>query len=59
MNQRTNKRRRKNKEIIRKNVITRCSMLQRPVWEHEVCSKFILNTSSDSQNNCKNCKYSF
>lgn len=58
MNQKRNKQRRKNQEIIQKNVI-RCNILNRPVFEHEVCSQFSSKVNSSDQKNCKNCKYSF
>ena len=59
MNPRSNnQRQRKNQESFQK-IIIRCNALQRPVYEHEVCTKYIIKTESTSQKNCKNCRYSF
>lgn len=59
MNPRSNnQRQRKNQESFQK-IIVRCNALQRPVYEHEVCSKYAIKTESTAQKSCKNCKYSF
>lgn len=55
---RNNRKRRNNERIIQKKVI-RCKALSKPVFEHEVCSKFISEINSNNQNNCINCKHSF
>ncbi len=53
-----NRRRRNNENKQQKKVI-RCKALNRPVFEHEVCSQFSSKVSSNNQNNCENCKHSF
>jgi hypothetical protein len=55
-----NRRRFKGEKKVKK-VVTRCSYLKRPVFEHEVCEEYIqkTKTESDNQKNCRNCKYSF
>jgi hypothetical protein len=53
-----NQRQRKNQESFQK-IIVRCNALQRPVYEHEVCSKYMIKTEATAQKICKNCKYSF
>lgn len=61
MNRRNNQRRNTNENHTKKKV-TRCGLLRRPVFEHEVCPKYVVKQSStvDSQgNNCKNCHHSF
>jgi hypothetical protein len=58
MNPRSNTQHRKSQESIQK-IVIRCNALQRPVYEHEVCSRYTTKTGSDTQKNCKNCKYSF
>ncbi len=58
MNPRSNNHRRKHQESFQK-IIVRCQVLQRPVYEHEVCPQYMLKSGSDSQKNCKNCKFSF
>ena len=52
---------RRNNKQIKVNKVIRCSMLKRPVFEHEVCKNFIIktNTNLDKEKNCVNCKYSF
>jgi len=52
------KRGRRNNNKKPKKVI-RCNALNRPVFEHEVCSQFSLKINSNNQNNCENCKHSF
>jgi len=59
MNSRSNnQRRRKSQESFQK-IVVRCDLLQRPVYEHEVCPQYAIRTGSDTQKNCKNCKHSF
>ena len=59
MNPRSNnKRRSKNQDSFQK-IIIRCNATQRPVYEHETCSHCDIETGSDTQKICKNCKYSF
>ena len=60
MNRSRNQRRNKDQKQIKK-IVIRCGLLKRPVFEHEVCPEFILKTKTDSdtQKNCRNCKYSF
>ena len=51
---------RSNQEKSKKNgKIIRCSLLSRPVFENDDCSKFIKNIDSNDSSNCKNCKHSF
>lgn len=58
MKPKSTNRQRKNQESFHK-VIIRCQVLQRPVYEHDVCSKYVIKTSSDTQKSCKNCKNSY
>ena len=58
MNQNRNRRRRNN-EDKKKNKVIRCKVLNKPVFEHEVCSKFSSKVSSNNINSCENCEYSF
>jgi hypothetical protein len=58
MNQNKNRRRRNNENKIRQKVI-RCKALNRPVFDHEVCSLFSLKVNSNTQNNCENCTHAF
>jgi hypothetical protein len=55
---RSKNRRTRNDEKKQKKVI-RCKALNRPVFEHEVCSKFSSKVKSNDQNNCGNCKHAF
>jgi hypothetical protein len=54
-----NKRRRhnQNNKIVKK--VIRCKALNRPVYEHEVCSKYSVKVNSNNQKNCVNCAHSF
>ena len=52
-----NSKRKNNKEKTLK--VIRCKALNRPVFEHEVCSQFSLKLNSNNQNNCKNCRHAF
>ncbi len=54
-----NNRRRRNNNIKKQNKVIRCKILNRPVFEHEACSKFSSKVNSNSQNNCENCRYAF
>lgn len=58
MNQNRNRRTRNNENKKQKKVI-RCKALNRPVFEHEVCSQFSSKVNSNNQNNCENCKHAF
>jgi len=58
MSQNKNKRRHNKNDKKTKKVI-RCKLLNRPVFEHEVCPKFSNKVKSNNQSNCENCKYSF
>ena len=53
-----NKRRYNNNNKKTKKVI-RCKLLNRPVFEHEVCSRFSSKVNSNNQSNCENCKHAF
>ena len=59
MGRRRNQQRNKTPVVVKK--VTRCSMLNRPVFEHEVCKQYVSKsgTSATGEKNCKNCKYSF
>ena len=58
MNKNKNKKNRKNENKIQTKVI-RCKIHKRPVFEHEICTQFISNISSNNINNCENCRHSF
>ena len=58
MGQPRNKRSRNNSNKKQRKVI-RCKVLNRPVFEHEVCSNFVAKISSHNQNTCENCQHSF
>ena len=55
----SNKRRKHNQDNKKEKRVIRCKALNRPVYEHEVCSQFSLKVSSNSQKNCVNCAHSF
>lgn len=59
MNRRGNKRRRGRHVAVKPNKATRCTLLNKVVWEHEVCPKYETKTTGDIEKNCKNCKHSF
>ena len=59
MNPRSNNQRRRNNQESFQKKIVRCNALQRPVYEHEVCAQYAIKLGSETQKNCKNCKYSF
>ncbi len=52
-------RRRRNDENKKQKKVIRCKALNRPVFEHEVCSQFSSKVNSNNQNNCENCKHAF
>ncbi len=52
-------RRRRNNENKKQKKVIRCKALNRPVFEHEVCSKFSSKVSYNNQNNCENCTHAF
>lgn len=52
-------RRKRNNEDKKQKIVIRCMTLNRPVFEHEVCSNFISKVNSNNQKNCENCKHSF
>jgi hypothetical protein len=56
---RNRRKKRKNNNDIKQKKIIRCKALNRPVFEHEVCSQFVSKTSSNDKNNCENCKHAF
>jgi hypothetical protein len=58
MSRNNKKRNRNNEKKIQKKVI-RCTVLSRPVFEHEVCPQFISKVNSNNQKNCENCKHGF
>jgi len=58
MSQNRNRRKYNSENKTQKKVI-RCKVQSRPVFEHEVCSKFSSKVSSNNQNNCENCKHAF
>jgi len=58
MSQNKNRRTRNNENKIQKKLI-RCKALNRPVFEHEVCSQFSSKVNSNNQNNCENCIHAF
>jgi hypothetical protein len=58
MNRNRNRRKRNNEEK-KENKVIRCGVLNRPVFEHEICSKFSAKISSNNQQNCVNCSYAF
>ena len=51
--------RRKRNNVKKQKKVIRCTALNRPVFEHEVCSQFVSKSSSDNKNNCENCKHAF
>lgn len=57
MNRNKNRRTRNDEKKTKK--VIRCKALNRPVFEHEVCSKFSSKVKSNDQNNCGNCKHAF
>ena len=56
---RNRKRRTRNDENKKQKKVIRCKALNRPVFEHEVCSQFSSKVNSNNQNNCENCKHAF
>ena len=60
VNMRLNKKRNtRNNENKKEKKVIRCKALNRPVYEHEVCSQFNLKVSSNNHKNCVNCVHSF
>ena len=53
------KRRNRNNEDNKLKNVIRCKAINRPVFEHEVCSQFSLKVNSNNKKNCVNCAYSF
>jgi hypothetical protein len=58
MSQNRNRRKYK-KEDKKQNKVIRCKTLNRPVFEHETCSKFCTKINSNNQKNCVNCSHAF
>lgn len=58
---RSNQRNNRNSDKPKNVKVTRCNVLHRPVFEHEVCPRHTIKPSSqvDTQKNCKNCSSSF
>jgi len=54
-----NKRRTRNNENKKPKKVIRCNALNRPVFEHEVCSQFSSKINVNNQRNCANCIHSF
>ena len=55
-----NRRRSSNNKIqIKNKKIIRCRSKMIPVFESDSCRDFIKRENADSNNICKNCKYSF
>ena len=40
-------------------IVIRCRALNKPVFEHEVCTNFSSKINTNSQNNCVNCIHAF
>ncbi len=58
MNQNRN-RRRHNTENKKQIKVIRCKALNRPVFDHEVCSLYSIKVISNTQSNCENCQHAF
>ena len=58
MNRNKNRRNMRNQENKSRKVI-RCKQLNKPVFEHDVCSQFKAKSSANDQKICKNCIFSF
>jgi hypothetical protein len=57
-----NRRRKKsseNKIVIKNNKIIRCKNKMIPVFESDFCKDFLKKDNTQSNNICKNCKFSF
>jgi hypothetical protein len=52
-------RRRRNNQTKKQKKLVRCKVLNRPMFDHEVCSQFSSKISSNTQKNCENCIHSF
>ena len=48
-----------NKTAVKNKKIIRCKSKMVPVFEVDNCEDFVKKESADSNNICKNCKYSF
>ncbi len=59
MNPRSNNQKRRNNQESFQKKLTRCNVLQRPVYEHETCVQFAIKTGSETQKNCNNFKNCF
>lgn len=46
---------RRNNQMKKKSVIVRCIVHNRPVFEHETCSKFSSKSGTNNDKNCANC----
>lgn len=55
----SNNRRQHGKQQEMHKIVIRCKLLSRPVWEHEVCTKFEQKKGLENQHNCKNCEHAF
>jgi len=58
MNINNSKHHRRNQPSVKK-ILIRCKLIARPMWEHEVCPKFMRKVEANEQQNCKNCVHSF
>ena len=55
-----NRRRNKSNQVQpKRGKIIRCSKLTRPVFDNDTCHEFDKSINKESDNNCRNCKYSF
>ena len=56
---RTRKKTSDNKTARKNNKIIRCSSKMIPVFESDICKDFLKKDNTQSNNICKNCKFSF
>ena len=49
------KNKQRNNKMNKKSTIVRCKTHNRPVFEHETCSKFSSKSGTNSDKNCANC----
>ena len=56
---RNRNRKRRNIEDKKQNKVIRCMAQNRPVFEHETCSKFNTKINSNNQKNCINCSHAY
>lgn len=47
------------KTTVSNKKIIRCKQKMIPVFENDICKDFVKKDSSNTDNFCKNCKYSF